>query len=211
MSSKKKPSATLILPTLETTEQNFKYIEDDLLRANIAITLRYIIFLIIELNNKKITGSICYSIYKDIIIHTAAIVESSIHYCLKTVFDKGLIKKEDVMDFLWKEEKCISLYKISEFEEVCGVFKHKKYNCFGDQTPFNELNIIAKKSKIFDQVIFDCAEEIRKARNKIHLAALKKVDDYYQPKDVNNIFDGTVKILNTIKLHLASIKLEEKS
>ncbi len=203
MSSKFLPPLSPLIPSQKIIEDRFKFIKDNLLRTNITISFRYILFLIIlEEDKVKLPGAISYSIFKDIIVNTAAIVESCIHYCLKTAISLKKIEEKDIMDVEWKETMSKDLYKISEDEKVCGVIKHKQYESFEDNTQFASLNKAALRAKIFDKNIFDCADKIRKVRNRIHLAALKETDDFYQKKDVNDAFDNAKKIIDRIEKYL---------
>ena len=191
------------IPSQKTIEARFKFIKDDLLGTNITISFRYILFLIIlEEDKVKLPGPISYSIFKDIIVHTAAIVESCIYYCLKTAIFLNKIEEKDIMDIEWKEITCKDLYKISGVEKVCGVIKRKQCESFEDSTQFITLNKAAFRAKVFDKEEYDCAEKIRKIRNRIHLAALKETDDFYQKKDVNNVFDNAKKIIDKIEKYL---------
>ena len=46
-------------------------------------------------------------------------------------------------------------------------------------------------------------DELREKRNKIHLAGLDIVDDYYSKKDVDNVFDLTKKFTTEVEqLHI---------
>ena len=92
------------IPTQEISEKRFTFIKNITLRTNIVIAFRYMFFLLILNNENKLPGPISYSIYKDIIIYTATIAESVIHYCLGTLIERGKINAADFMPSEWKEE-----------------------------------------------------------------------------------------------------------
>lgn len=194
------------IPAQNVLEKRFSFVKNDVLRVNISLVFRYIIFLIGLLeNSKKLPGSIIYSINKDIIISTAAIIESCIHHCVHQYIDKDIIKSENIMSFSWKDKSCKDIYKISDNEKVCGVIKEKESEKFNDKIQFIALNRVAKKAGILSDSLFNEAERVRKKRNRIHLAALKEVDDYYSKKDVKNIFKASKEIIECIELKLKKI------
>lgn len=194
------------IPSQSVLEKRFVFIKNDVLRVNISIVFRYIVFLIGFLeNSKKLPGSIVYSINKDIIISTAAIIESCIHYCIQQYIDKNIIKNDSIMPLDWKDKSCKDIYKISDNKKVCGIIKQRESEKFNDKIQFIILNRVAKKAGILSDSLFDEAESIRRKRNKIHLVALKKVDDFYDKKDVKDVFSASKKIIEFIELNLKKI------
>ncbi len=196
----------LFIPSRASLEKTFSYIRNDILKINLVIAFRYIIFLIALENEFKLPGAISYSLYKNIILHIAAIVESSIHYCLKECIDCDEIKKSEVMSYEWKNTVCNKLYKISKEEEVCGIVRHKKIETFSNKTQFKTLNEIALKAKIFNKTLFDKSEDLRSERNKIHLAALTKIDDFYDKKDIQKAFDTAKSVTEKIEDKLKELR-----
>lgn len=194
------------IPSQKVLEKRFSFIKNPILKTNLAIAFRYIIFLISLESEATLPGVISYSLYKDIILYTAAIVESCIHHCLKECIDCGEIKSSDVMPYEWKDSECSELYKISEDRRVCGVIRYRKSERFSTQTQFKTLNEVALRAKIFNRTLFDKVERLRKKRNRVHLAALKKVDDFYEKKDVQNAFDIAKVIIEKVEIKLGELK-----
>lgn len=178
----------LPIPSQVSLEKRFSFVKNNILKVNLAIAFRYIIFLIALENEFELPGVISYSLYKDI-LYTATIVESCVYYCLKEHVNCGAIKSSDVMPWEWKETVCRELYKISERERVCGVVRHKKSERFSGKTQFKTLNEVALRTGIFNRQLFNKSEELRQKRNRIHLAALKKTDDFYEKEDIQKAFD----------------------
>lgn len=89
---------------------------------------------------------------------------------------------------------------------MCGVIKHKQFERLEDNTQFIALNKVAYRSKIFNKEVFEFAEKIRMTRNRIHLAGLKEIDDFYQKKDIDETFVIAKKVLDRIEIYLKSLK-----
>ncbi|MBI2029333.1 hypothetical protein HYT02_02875 [Candidatus Gottesmanbacteria bacterium] len=198
--------SNLIIPSQKELESRFSFINNKVLRVNIVIAFRYIIFLINIESDLKLPGAILYSLYKDIILYTATIVESCIHYCLKEYIDSGQLKSTDIMPYEWKDSVCKDLYLISEDEKVCGVIRHKVSEHFTDKTQFKTLNEACLKANLFDKSLFDKAENLRNIRNNIHLVALKRTDDYYEKKDTQEAFEIAKTIIERVENKLMKLQ-----
>lgn len=194
----------IFIPAQSVLEDRFKFVQDETLRTNIIITFRYIIFLIELEQKEKLPGPIIYTLYKDMIVQAAIVVESCVHYALKCFIDKGIVKSSEVMEEEWKEEKCIILEEVGD-KQICGVIRHKSANRFYKHTQFLNLNRACLKSDIYTKDVFDKAERLREARNKIHLAGLSKVDDLYKKDDVDKYFEYAGVVLTRLEEKLAKI------
>ena len=86
-----KSSLNITVPLQQDLEKRFEFINDKTLRTNIALTFKYIIFLINLEDEYELPGTILYSIYKDIILYTAVVIESCIHHCLKQFISNGKV------------------------------------------------------------------------------------------------------------------------
>lgn len=176
------------IPAQSVLEERFSFILDETLRTNIVIIFRYIVFLIELEQKEKLPGPIIYSIYKDMIVQTASIVESCAHYVLKCFIEKGIVKSSEVMEIDWKEEKCTILAELDGERQVCGIVRHKTSERLDRHAQFININRACLRAKIYSQNVFDKAEQLREARNKIHLAGLSEIDDLYTKEDVNKYF-----------------------
>lgn len=187
------------IPDQFTLEERFRFIDDETLRTNTVIAFRYIIFLIQLEQKETLPGPIIYSIYKDLIIQTAAIVESCTHYTLKKLIDENKIKSSEVMESEWKEGKCLVIETLPDGRQFCGITRHKASKRLERHTHFQDLNRACLRGNVLTKDLFNKAEELREARNKIHLAGLDKVDDIYTKDDVNKYFEYSRKILERLE------------
>ncbi len=163
--------------------------------TNLAISFQYVIFLITVKEEMTLPGPIFYSLYKNIILYTASIVEGSLYYLLDTLIKRGDVKAEKV---LGKEDSFSNrqtLFKAENGLEICGVHYRKIVKKLSKHTNFIDINRSCKRAKIIDETLFSEVEDLREKRNKIHLAGLTSVDDYYDEVDINNAFETAKKIL----------------
>jgi hypothetical protein len=191
------------VPAVEKLEENFEFVKNDVLRANIAIAFQYIIFCLLV--SKYIEGPLCYSTYKSIIIHTSSIVESLIHYCLRELIDRGVVDSSEVMGSEWKLSEIHELFNVDEFHSIVGASKKRIPERLTGKSMFITLNRAAKRAGIFDDGLYLKAEELRTKRNFIHLAGLENVDDYYKKDDVDHLFKITAEIRQAIEEKLKSL------
>ena len=96
---------TKLLPNQEKSEERFEFIQDATLRSNLAIVLRYIVFLVNLERYNSLTGPILFPLYKDMIVQTATIIESCTHYIVRRYLDSNTVKNSEIMDELWIEER----------------------------------------------------------------------------------------------------------
>ncbi len=203
-----KSSLNITVPLQQDLEKRFEFINNKTLRTNIALTFKYIIFLINLEDEYELPGTISYSIYKDIILYTATIIESCIHYCLKQYIYTKEIKASDVLPLEWKYKDCKELYKISKDKMVVGAIKNKSTRKFSDTIQFQTLNKAALKANIFDKELYKKSDILRKQRNYIHLAALKEIDDLYEKKDIQEAFDYAKAVIGRIEEKLSKLSAE---
>jgi hypothetical protein len=180
-------------------ENRFSFIENVVLRENVAIKMQYVVFLVSLEEEYILPGASTYSLFKTIIVFTASIVEAVIHYKLKQMIDQGLVNEKDIMPTDTKLSLQKKYLKLEDGREICGIIKATKPMKLNDTQSFTNLNKAAKKSGLFTKVLFDYAEEIRKSRNRIHTFSLKSVDDTYTKKEIDEIFKKTSIIIERIE------------
>lgn len=193
---------SFVLPKNETLEKRFSFVRDHTLRNNLIVAFKYIIFLIYTCEEKLTPEEIKISICKDIIVYTATIIESCLHYSVKQFIDLGKIDESEIMDVNWKEEKCVDVHIIDDKYKVCGTVKRKEIDKFSKLTSFLIINRAAKRANILNQPLFELAENLRIKRNKIHLAALDTIDISYERTEVDLIFKNAKEIIEKIELSL---------
>lgn len=181
------------VPEVSTLEKRFWFVKNKTLRTNLAIAFQYIIFLIALTEDTKLPGSVLYSIYKNIIIYTASIVEGILHYILSQQIKNRTIDEKKIMPSENKYRNVKVLYEIQETQEnVIGAICGKKIERLKNNTQFQTIIRACRKSKILDKDMYENVEELRKKRNKVHLSGLIEVDDYYD-KDTIKIAFRTAK------------------
>ncbi|MDD5464053.1 MAG: hypothetical protein PHP62_02810, partial [Candidatus Moranbacteria bacterium] len=192
------------IPPATELEGRFSFIKNETLRFNVAISFQYIVFLIAliaELEAEKTT--ISSSIHKNMIVQTGTIVESCIHYCLRTYIESGEIKSSDVMPEEWDIRNIKKIYEISSEEYAFGAIRCKKIEHLTNRTPSVAVNRAAKRAGILSENLFKKAEKIRLLRNKIHLAGLQEIDDFYDKKDSDEAFEIAREIIENIEKKLS--------
>ena len=135
------------IPEVELLESRFDFIRNKTLRTNISICFQYIIFLISLEEEKELPGPVSYSLYKNVIIHTASIVESILHFGLKHQIRKRLVAESAVMPKTkgFRNEKL--LYNIEgTAEEVIGAIRLHKTEKLRANTQYQTINRACKKS-----------------------------------------------------------------
>jgi len=168
--------------------RRFDFVDNETLRENLSINTQYIVFLVSLELELKLPGGIECSLFKNIIIYCASIVESLINYKLQKLLKEKRTTNERLLKKSKKYKNEKMLYKISEHEKVCGVIAEEVCLKISDDTQFIDLNKASKRCGLFDDKLFKQAEDLRKMRNKIHLKGLKKIDNQYSKKDINKIF-----------------------
>ncbi|WOK05472.1 hypothetical protein [Imperialibacter roseus] len=190
------------IPEIEFLEERFRFIDNKILRTNISISFQYVIFLITLEEEVTLQGPVSYSIFKNIVLNTASIIEGSLHHLLDTLIKRKLLDSEKI---LTKEEVYSNkkiLFKTDDGMEICGIHLRKKPTNLKTNTSFIEINRACKRARILDDELFEEVEELRDRRNKIHLAGLAKVDDFYEKKDIQQAFKTASKILKLVEERL---------
>ncbi len=193
------------VPALEHLAGRFLFIKDEELRQNITIAFQYIIFLIAVEGQITWPGPIIYSIFKDIMVYTGSIVESCLRYCIKEYFKAGKIDPKDVMIAEWKINKHFQIYKIDDNTEVCSLVRHKKFEDFGDETRFKDINKIAQKVGILTKELFEKADRIRIDRNKVHVVATGETHDYFTKENTQATFKSAKEIIQRVEEKLLEL------
>lgn len=139
-------------------------------------------------------GPIELSIYRDIIVHTASIIETCLHYCLVKL---GKVGKLDLakLDTEWKVSDHKVIHTISETELIIGARKTKTAKAFASNPSSETICRAAFNASVLDETLFQKAEAIREARNKIHLVGKEEVTLYPTKEELDDIFTDTRDIL----------------
>ena len=176
MTKKQKLAKIQFLPVDRIMEERFSFVQDELLRENLAINTQYVSFLYDLEEEYELTGIATYAIFRDIVIHAASIIEGLVTYRLH-----DLVSNEPKSNNLKNIQKKI----LSEFIVGANFFK---------------LNQAAKKCGLFDSALCKDADKLREMRNAIHPSAQKESDrDDFSKKEIDKVFSTVAKIIDRIK------------
>lgn len=187
------------IPEVEFLENRFKFIKNTDLRTNLSISFQYVIFLITIEEELTLQGPVSYSIFKNMVLNTAAIVEGTLHHLLNQLIKEKRIDPETI---LTKEEKYSNkkiLYTTEDGTEICGIHIKKSPVKLRYNTNFQEINRACKRAKLISDELFNEVEDLREKRNKIHLAGLKREDDLFGKKDIQSAFKTATKVLKLVE------------
>lgn len=188
------------IPPVLQLERRFSFIEDNTLRANIALAFQYTTFLIAVMDREQAENTtVGASVHKNMIVYTAMIVEGCLHYCLKRYIEEKKIKENEVMRINWDTKEHKKLYRISDNEYVCGAIRYKKSQTYSEKLQFQDLNRACQKAGILTDPLFDRAEDVREKRNKIHLAGLGAIDSIYSKSDTQIVFKDAKDIIGRVE------------
>ncbi|MBL8160207.1 hypothetical protein JNJ66_07180 [Candidatus Saccharibacteria bacterium] len=189
------------IPPLEKFEARFDFVRNGTLKSNAAIYLRYITLLIASSDQLK-EDNLSYTLYKDIIVYTASIVESIFEYSIREYIVMGKAK-EEALGFTWHYTELSQInHDCSDFEgaKFTVVKKEKRPKSTSHDLGFDDINSAAKRLKILDNQLYAVATGLRKKRNYIHLSSLEKSsDDYFIKSDVDDALNGAGKIIDRVQ------------
>lgn len=192
------------IPSLEVLENRFKFVKNQILKTNSAIYLQYII-LLLAISEEKNLGNLRYSVYKDVIIHTASIVESILEYAVNEYIVQGKASQA-IFGYSWHYAELARVqHDCSDFTDasLAVVKKERGFKSKSRDLGFDDINRAAKTAEIIDDRLHKKAENLRKCRNYIHLSSLEKSsNDLLDKADVKKCLDDTKAILLEVEIKL---------
>lgn len=194
------------IPNVDLTKDKFNFILDNTLKTNLALTYNYIVFLVLVEKNSTHKKNFNYSIFKNIIVNIASIIEALLHHNLSIYIKKGMILEEKVMPIeqVFTDKK--KIYKVNDDIEVLGVLSKNKTQKLRRNTNFLEVNRACLRGNIISNELFSKVEQIREKRNRVHLAGLEEVDDYYDEEDIKEGFDIMLEVVLLVEENLTKGK-----
>jgi len=189
----------------EAFERRFSFIADDTLKKNIAITFEYIIFLIEIASKEDHKPLIRSSLYKDAAVYTGTVVEACLAYLLRKYLTKYPNQKAKVLEKEWKTKEFGIIHEFSKKKRIRYVVEQSVSVDIGNSPMFAVINRTCLRAKVLSKKEFGLAEEIMKARNKIHVSGLKEIDNAYNKETLDAIFDKASKIIKKVEKKLAKI------
>ena len=195
------------IPSLGDLEARFEFIKNQTLRENVTVYFRYIIFLL-ALSEDEELDTLTYSLYKDIVIHTASIVECTVEYAVKQYIAVGKAK-EDIFGFSWHFCEIGNInHDCNDFRQAQFVVarKEKKLKTGARDLDFADINNAARGCGVLDSELFKKADSLRKQRNQIHLSSLEKsTNDYIVKKDLQEALSNAHDIIVRVEQVLGEL------
>ena len=184
----------------DIVNKRFEFVKNKPLKQNLANTLSYITFLDSLEEALELPKLYKTQIYKTIIIFSAAIVESLLHYKLKELINEGEVKNEDIFRKKFKYEE---MSKVMLLEEIpYSIVLCKKLPLVQElknSTHSNETIQCAKRCGLLTPRLHELCTEIKDLRNKLHMAAMIDLDDQYTRKAMEEVFKKVKKIIVRIE------------
>lgn len=189
----------------EAFERRFAFIDNDTLKKNIAIAFEYIIFLIETASKEGHKKLIKSSLYKDALLYTGTIVEACLLHVLIKYVSKKKLQKSKVLSPDWKEEAQGIIHLFNKKRRIRYIIEHLVYEDVKSSANFVEINRACLRGHILTREEYSIAEEIREARNKIHVSALINIDNSYKKEYLDNFFDKANKIIKKVEKKLLKL------
>lgn len=178
------------------------FLKDKNLKTNITLNIQYISFLLNIYMGKGISGTLKFSISKDIIIYTASITEALLGYLISELINSKRYQKEKFLPSKYKYIKLVNICKDIEGRQILACRRNNiERNLEKDNIQLRDLNYALKRTSLISEEEFLRLEELRKQRNMIHLKGLN---------EENNIFFDQEKIKNAFKTLNNVLILTEK-
>lgn len=194
----------------EAFERRFSFIDNETLKKNIAIAFEYIVFLIDAASKESHKPLIRSSLYKDAVVYTGTIVEACLCYVLMEYISKKKTKKAKILNLVWRTESEGTIHKFNSKKRIRYIIESLKYNDIKKNPDFMEVNRVCRKAKIISEKEFELVEDIRIARNKIHVSGLKEIDNSYSKEKLEAIFDKANKIIRKVEKKLLKINIAKE-
>lgn len=190
----------------ETFERRFYFIDQDMLRKNIAIAFEYIFFLLETAKREDHKPLIRSSLCKDAAVYTGTVIEACLLHALKKYLVTNSANKAKVLGRVWtvtdKGKDQGTIYEFSKKRRIRYVLEHFIVENIGETPRFNVICRSCLRAKIISKKEYKFAEDIMKARNKIHVSGLQEIDNAYTREALDDIFDKATRIIRKIEKKL---------
>lgn len=186
---------------LVTLEKRFSFIDNAVLRQNVTVCFQYIIFLTVAQEKYKGGGSIELSLYRDMVVHTASIIESCLHYAITELirldrYDAAHLEGE------WEFREAKDIYTVSPTEKIVWGKRIKEAKVLKDKPMSKDINSAARRMNLLDDDLHEKAENLREMRNNIHIIGPNKEIVYPSKADITQIYEDSSLILSRIETTL---------
>ncbi len=181
----------------------FSFVQDSFLKENLGVSLQYILFLLSVFETNPPSGSLRYSIGKNIIQSTAGIVEALLHHWLEREIEDGRVTIQKAFP---EESNYVFLKKLvvdCKGEEIVMCKKKKRQVSLEGEVKFLDINKALKRTSLITESQFKELEKLRKQRNKIHLKGLKEDDFVFTKKQIEETFFVVKGIITLVERKLS--------
>ncbi len=187
----------------EIISHKFDYISDDVKKTNLVNSFIYTLFLVSLEKAYELEEPISFLIFKDIIIHSASILECLLNYLALDIYETKVISMEELGYTDIEYEFVKELYKNEEVDLVLSN-RIKKSKVLKKDSNFNEINRYLLKINVLNKDLYDKSEKIRILRNKIHLSSLSEKDQskHYNKECVESIFSDLAEVIKLVEKFL---------
>ena len=189
------------IPDIPTLGRRFQFINNGATKQNVTVCFQYIIFLTVTQSLYKQGGAIALSINRDIVVHTASVVEACLHYGVSRLIEIDSSNATKI-DKTWDTKNEGHIHSFNDEEKIIWVKKEKIAQIYGNNPSSKYVNKAAHDIELIDDDLFDKAEKIREARNHIHFIGDDKQVSYPSEAAVTGYFDDAGEILDRIKATL---------
>jgi hypothetical protein len=135
---------------------------------------------------------------RDIVVHTASVVETCLHYCVTRSVKLGIVD-ETKLGKVWSNAGQGQIIDINENEKIIWMKQSKAAKIYSSNPASKDVNQAAKDLEILDKNLFNKAEKIRTVRNNIHFMDESKNVEYPTDDEVNKYFDDARDILKRVE------------
>jgi len=184
-----------ILP-VEEYEAFFSFIDEEVIRFNLAAEKQYVIYLDTLEQDHLPTQNIRYAVRKDILIHLASIVEGALFFALRRYQEEGGIDYSAYKHASFTVRRGRSPLVNIDSTIVC--YKEEVDTTIRGNFGFQTFNKLAKETGIWNAELYEKADDVRQARNDIHLT-YQTYDPQYTRDDIDDLYLKAHALLERLK------------
>jgi hypothetical protein len=138
--------------------------------------------------------------YKASYLFIASAVEAVVHDIVKKYCESNNVTRRQEFDYKHVVSLPNNLFLDSNAN--IGIYqKVAKPFIWDDKIEFNALNEIGRKYLLFDNRIFKKLDKVRNMRNKIHIQNLGSHDNKYTLRDIENVSNILINVLDIYDSH----------
>ena len=174
---------------------NFFFVDDVVLQKNLDIAFNHIAQLASLSESKIYSDALRGSFRKSAMVNTASIIEALLLWMLKKKLKETDLKKETTSFKILKE-----IYSVNDRERIVlgrdeVKIEHRKFS----KLNFAEINPLCREQRIIREELYKKIDQVRVARNGLHIGGLAKVEEGYSKKELEFIFSVAKEVKSLAK------------